>query len=130
VAVLMPPQLRLAMQGRTMYSVVGQEQMEPAAESSVPEPQRPVRHVRPSQNHEPVASVLRASAMASTTTGSVQDTPVVSNVPERVIMVHPIPSIAACQALQSVHCVVGVAPLVKTSEYGVMRQERTSHEPR
>ena len=117
VAVLMPPQFELPMQGRTMYSALGHEQMEPAALSSQePVPQIPTRHDLPSQLQLPATPVRSAVAMASTTTGSLQEIPVVLYVPLRITSEHPMPSRVALHVFQLVHCVVAVTPEVKTSE--------------
>lgn len=117
VAVFTPPQLYvLVMQGLTMYSGLGQEQMEPAALSSVPEPQRPVRHERPPQDHVPVALVRSAVAIAVTTEGSEHVTPVVSNVPEIVMDEQPVASSVDTQLVQAVHWVVAMTRVVNACE--------------
>ena len=113
----MPPQLAFTpMQALMMWPGFVQLQVLPLAEISLPLPQLPVTNVRPPHDHEPDVVVLSALAMAWTVEGTVQETPVVSNVPERVIDVSPLEGSVALQEFQTAHGPVAMTPEVKTSE--------------
>jgi hypothetical protein len=130
VAVLTPPQSWWSMQGLRMCPGFEQVQALPLPTSSIPRVQTPVCQVWPPQVQVPDEPLLRAVAMAWTVVGSVQETPVVSNVPEIVMDVHPVASSVVRHVSHDVHWLVaGGDPPTKASEYVGAGHTTVSHEP-
>lgn len=130
VSVLTPPQSRWSMQGLRMWPGSEQVQAPPLPTSSMSPTQVPTCQELPSQLHVPVVPVLRAVAMAWVVVGSVQETPVPSNVPEMLMVVHPVASSVVRHVVQDVQVPEGgTDPPVKDWLQVGAGHTTVSHEP-